>query len=635
MHVLAPNWGRESTPDNGESEAAGPSNFSVPDSNPRLHEVTVDDEPEVFLEMIRFVYLSTCNVDDSNVKALMLVADRYNLEDVVKHCLQWMQEHFTTNLFFNFLTFKLSQPRFQQLLEQSLLLALRSRHHFTLLTEDPGCRWEQLPVSFVQALLGSDELPVVSEAEVLHLLSKWAAGAIMRQESESGEIKSPPSGASPRVEPVETPTAQQEADGSCSGNMSTEDSGGEGASISSAPEGNAQHSDSARPRSESAISTHCSDTERTANAAGAVLDPAKEEANSQRRRDMLLLLQTFRRSDIYVKISDLEPILQILEVSSLFCGKPPRENGAMDPGFVICRGVAGVNVAAPFGHGLTRPDVVTHAWKGDSVSLAKDDFLQQQDGFRPYQAAEGDTMSFPRLWLRITCPSWSHREKRTPSNKAGQGHLRHSISGPLGAGTEESVSSTLMSMPVHEVPPVGGSSWKAMQSQDDWEIGRKPRSGIPVPNISDQEKIDHKVICAVISGHMQHGIRIGQRQRSSIYDIDDINNQCGEEMVCIGGTPTEIEFELQLTAQAPNHCGICQCALAVLPAGAPDYPSKDQDTLMEIAFDASSEEALHFRISSSHFDSNSSYSVEMSWVFSQQLRAGSLLSEVPTARAHV
>ncbi|CAE7180010.1 ppiA, partial [Symbiodinium pilosum] len=31
-------------------------------------EVTVDDEPEVFLEMIKFVYLNTCHVDQANVK---------------------------------------------------------------------------------------------------------------------------------------------------------------------------------------------------------------------------------------------------------------------------------------------------------------------------------------------------------------------------------------------------------------------------------------------------------------------------------------------------------------------------------------------------------------------------------------
>ncbi|CAK9081245.1 Peptidyl-prolyl cis-trans isomerase A [Durusdinium trenchii] len=58
-------------------------------------EVTVDDEPEVFLEMIRFVYLNTCHVDQGNVKALMHIADKYCIEDIVKHCLQWMQDNFT------------------------------------------------------------------------------------------------------------------------------------------------------------------------------------------------------------------------------------------------------------------------------------------------------------------------------------------------------------------------------------------------------------------------------------------------------------------------------------------------------------------------------------------------------------
>jgi len=172
-------------------------------------------------------------------------------------------------------------------------------------------------------------------------------------------------------------------------------------------------------------------------------------------------------------------------------------------------------------------------------------------------------------------------------------------------------------MPVHEVPAVASSSTlKTMQSQDDWEIGRKhavrSTSNAGMPNITDPEKIHHKVICAVISGHMQHGIRIGQRERSSIYDIEDMNNQCGDE-VPLGGTPTEVEFELQLTTQAPNHCGICQCNLAVLPAGAPSNPTKE-DRLLDLTFDASCEESLHFHIASIYFDFNSVYSVEMNWV---------------------
>lgn len=162
-----------------------------------------------------------------------------------------------------------------------------------------------------------------------------------------------------------------------------------------------------------------------------------------------------------------------------------------------------------------------------------------------------------------------------------------------------------------------GASTLKMQSQDDWDIGRKlaarstgaERSG--VPNISDTERIEHKVICTVISGHTHHGIRIGQRERSSIYDIEDLNNQCDE--VFIGGTPTEIEFELQLIARAPNNSGICKCCLSVLPAGTSDAPT-EQETLLDLEFDASSQEALHFHIASSHFDSHSSYSVEMHWV---------------------
>merc|ERR1712190_128123 len=154
----------------------------------------------------------------------------------------------------------------------------------------------------------------------------------------------------------------------------------------------------------------------------------------------------------------------------------------------------------------------------------------------------------------------------------------------------DTVSSTLMTMPaVNEAGPSekATATLKTMQSQDDCEIGRKHTRGpgSSVPNLSDNEKIDHKVVCAVITGHIRHGIRIRQHERSSIYGIEELNGQCDE--VCLGGSPTEVEFELQLSVQAPTHCGICRCTLAVLPSGgylgaAADHPP---DPLLEVSFD--------------------------------------------------
>merc|ERR1712023_61164 len=123
--------------------------------------------------MLKFVYLNTLHLDQSNVKALIVIADKYNIEDIIVQGLQWMHDHFSASIFFNFLTFRLTQEHFQKLLWQNLLSAFRSRRHFTLVTEHPDGLWEQLPVSSVKALLGSDELPVQSEAEVLHLLTRW------------------------------------------------------------------------------------------------------------------------------------------------------------------------------------------------------------------------------------------------------------------------------------------------------------------------------------------------------------------------------------------------------------------------------------------------------------------------------
>mmetsp|Transcript_53888 Transcript_53888/g.98523 ORF Transcript_53888/g.98523 Transcript_53888/m.98523 type:complete len:772 (-) Transcript_53888:84-2399(-) len=574
-------------------------------------EVTVDDEPEIFLEMIKFVYLNTCNVDQSNVKALMLVADKYNIEDIVRHCLQWMEDHFTANLFYLFLTFRLPTERSRRLLLQSLLRSLRSRRHFTLVTEDADGRWEQLPVSFMEALLSSNHLPVVSEAEVLNFLARWAAGVLARQETESAEpipvdTTFTAQAASPEVSQLQGAVVE-ELEGGVEGvveggvdGSNSNDSGGEGSNSSG------HCLADGRPREEVAAAT------------GAPEAKAERSIAEQRQEQMLRLLRTFRKSDITVKMTEIEPILKLLQLDGLFSNKPPRETAALDPGFMIYRGVAGVNVPAPFGGGLTQPDVVPHAWKSGAVVLGSHDFLQQQDGFRPFTVPGGDGKTFPRLWTRIKCPSWSHLQKRASSST--KGHVRHSVSGPVGGDFSscDSVAPSLTSMPLLEggnAPPMG-INLKTMQSQDDWDIGRKHtrQSATVVPNISENEKIEHRVIAAVLCGHVRHGIRICQRERSSIYYIEELDLQVSgqSEEVTIGGSPTEVEFELQLTAQAPDHCGICQCVLAVLPAGLSE--ANQQDTLMQIVFKSSAEEPLHFQICSSHFDFNSSYSVELAWV---------------------
>eukprot|EP00435_Cladocopium_sp_Y103_P024442 s1693_g6.t1 len=115
---------------------------TVPAHSEKPLEVMVDDEPEVFLEMIRFVYLNTCHVDQGNVKALMHIADKYCIEDIVKHCLQWMQDNFTVGLFYHLLTVQMSHEHFGRLLWNSLLKALRSRRHFALVTA--GAPWGSL-----------------------------------------------------------------------------------------------------------------------------------------------------------------------------------------------------------------------------------------------------------------------------------------------------------------------------------------------------------------------------------------------------------------------------------------------------------------------------------------------------------
>ncbi|CAJ1348587.1 unnamed protein product, partial [Effrenium voratum] len=312
----------------------------------------------------------------------------------------------------------------------------------------------------------------------------------------------------------------------------------------------------------------------------------KEDCKARTRYEMLRLLGSVRKSNMLVRLADMDPMFQLLGLNRLFSSKPPRETSALDPGFVIYRGVAGVNT--PSGVFGDHSNMVPHAWKGASVSLGSHDFLQQQEGFKPNQVPEGGTSVFPRLWVRITCSSWSHREKRPSKSTSGS---RHQVSGPLGSqmpdtSSWESVPTHLMGMlPVNEESCKFLPTLKTMQSQDDWDIGRTKTLRPPnsMADLINTEKIEHKVVCAVISGHMRHGIRIGQRERSSIYDIEELYGQ--NEEVCIGGSPTEVEFELQLKVQAPSPCGICRCSLALL------QPPLEQsaEPLMEVSFDASAE----------------------------------------------
>eukprot|EP00929_Paragymnodinium_shiwhaense_P115443 TRINITY_DN8431_c0_g1_i1.p1 TRINITY_DN8431_c0_g1~~TRINITY_DN8431_c0_g1_i1.p1 ORF type:complete len:799 (-),score=142.36 TRINITY_DN8431_c0_g1_i1:117-2513(-) len=551
----------------------------------RFMEVTVDDEPDVFLEMIRYVYLNTCHVDQSNVKALMQIADKYGVEDIVRYCLQWMQEHFAVNLFYHFFTFTFKNAHFAKMLRQSLLYSLRSRRHFAMVTGLEGndaevnAKWQTLPVSFVEELLCGDDVPVVSEAEVLHLLARWAQGAISRLRPEDSQ-----------------------------------------ASLASSPRGNV----SQREPSPTPVSSPSSGVRETTVAA--MLDAlggeeAADTAEARAREDMTRLLKTFRKSDMAVKMADLEPILQIWQLNTLFSTKAPRDRSALDPGFIIYRGVAAVKSAHASLGELTQPTVAEEPWKGfSSVTMNSRDFLQQQEGFRPSCAPDGGSVTFPRLWVKIRCSSWTHREKRGTKSS----NPRHSAM--VGDVLSSQGHDTFTVMPPVTEAPGQGRTWSSY-SQDDGDIGRKLGTstppgrapsmigGPPVPNLTDTEKIDHKVVCAVISGHMRHGIRIGQRERCSIYDIEDLYGQHDE--VSLGGTATELEFELQLTVKAANHCGICQCALAVLPAGADEA---QLDELVQIQFEASAEEQLRFYISSSHFDSNSCYCVLLNWVLRSGLR---------------
>merc|ERR1712217_628707 len=119
----------------------------------------------------------------------------------------------------------------------------------------------------------------------------------------------------------------------------------------------------------------------------------------------------------------------------------------------------------------------------------------------------------------------------------------------------------------------------------------------------DNEQVDHHILCGVCSsGHERHGLRVSQRERNAIYQVEDLN---GKQSLNIGGTMSTVTFDLELETGDASPCGIRRCRFALL---------RNTHVLMEEAFDTSEKVPLRFYISSAYFDKNSSYTVSIKWL---------------------
>jgi len=117
----------------------------------------------------------------------------------------------------------------------------------------------------------------------------------------------------------------------------------------------------------------------------------------------------------------------------------------------------------------------------------------------------------------------------------------------------------------------------------------------------DNELVFHQIICGVFSGVQRHGVRLSQRERNAIFRVEDLN---GQQSLSIGGTMSSVSFDLELTIGTASRCGISRCRFALL---------RKSHVLMEEWFDVSVKVPLRFYFTSSYFDKNSSYSVDVRW----------------------
>lgn len=134
-------------------------------------EVLIDDDYDTFVEIIRFIYTSQLNLNHSNVCAVLTLADKYCVDEVLDLCLKFVSQNFNADAFYQFYNFMVLNTSYQARLKDQLMTSLKRRKNLCMITSDR--RWSGLPVEFVEEILSADDLPIASEAEALAMISRW------------------------------------------------------------------------------------------------------------------------------------------------------------------------------------------------------------------------------------------------------------------------------------------------------------------------------------------------------------------------------------------------------------------------------------------------------------------------------
>merc|ERR1719158_1956925 len=129
----------------------------------RTREINIDNDYDTFVELIRFMYTNQINLNHSNVCAILTLADKYCVDEVVDLCLKFVSQNFNAGAFYQFYNFMVLNSSYQARLKDQLMSSLKRRKHLCMITGDR--RWSGLPVEFVEEILSQDDLPIASEAD--------------------------------------------------------------------------------------------------------------------------------------------------------------------------------------------------------------------------------------------------------------------------------------------------------------------------------------------------------------------------------------------------------------------------------------------------------------------------------------
>ena len=124
---------------------------------------------------MQYIYIGHLDISVSTVKDILILADKYCMDDVVRVCLQWVPANLNTDLVYELCRLNemnlAIQPELSEIMVDSLMA---SRRLFFCTVRD--ARFKQLSLSIVQTWLSRDDPPVTSEAETLELALSWASG---------------------------------------------------------------------------------------------------------------------------------------------------------------------------------------------------------------------------------------------------------------------------------------------------------------------------------------------------------------------------------------------------------------------------------------------------------------------------